>query len=421
MIIHNEILLLAVSLSLGLLIGVERGWQVREAEEGSRVAGVRTYGLLSLLGGLSALIGKQLGWPTLGLMFVGVAVVLATVYAVNLARTKDAGITSLVAALLSYNLGALVLLGYAIEAAAAAVIATIILGFKPVLHNWLRGLEPEELRAALKLLLISVVLLPVLPDQGYGPWQALNPYQIWWMVVLIAAISFTGYFAMKITGAGKGAILTGLFAGFASSTVLTLHFSRLARVRPEIMAALVPGILIACATMFPRTLLVVVVIKAELAPMLLVPGAVMCAIILVPALLRWRQGLMTQHDAVRMQNPLDLGATLRFGLLLAAIILLAEGLKSTLGKLGIYLLAVTSGVADVDAITLSLSRMSLDDLPLVDARNGILLALVVNTAAKGVLALGVGGRALGTRVTMPLLAAAAAGLLFVGGSDPTSG
>jgi uncharacterized membrane protein (DUF4010 family) len=414
---HNEILLLAVSLSLGLLIGIERGWQEREAEEGSRVAGVRTYGLISLLGGLAALIGKQLGWAALGLMFLAVAVVLVTVYVVNLRRSEDSGITSLVAGLLSFNLGALVILGYAMEAAAAAVITTIILGFKPVLHGWLRRLEPHELRAALKLLLISVVLLPVLPNQGYGPWQALNPYELWWMVVLIAGISFTGYFSMKIAGTGKGAILTGLFAGLASSTALTLHFSRLARARPEIRPALVPGILIACATLFPRMLLITAVINRQLFYDLLIPGLLMFMIMLVPTLLWWREGSTIQHESARIKNPLDLAATLRFGMLLAVIMLLAEGLRLAWGEAGIYLLAATSGVADVDAVNLSLARMSLDGLSVDIARDGILIAVSVNTAVKGLLASSIGGRKLILPVTIPLLVAATAGLVYVLGES----
>ncbi len=413
---HNEILLLAVSLSLGLLIGIERGWQERDAAEGSRVAGVRTYGLISLLGGLAALIGTQLGWPALGLMFLAVAVVFVAVYVANLERSPDSGITSLVAGLLSFNLGALVILGYAVEAAATAVITTIVLGFKPVLHGWLRRLEPHELRAALKLLLISVVLLPVLPDQGYGPWGALNPYELWWMVVLVAGISFAGYFSMKAAGPGKGAMLTGLFAGLASSTVLTLHFSRLAQARPEIRPALVPGILIACATLFPRMLVVTAVINIELCYDLLIPSLLMFAIVLIPTLLWWREGLMVQHESARIKNPLDLGSTLRFGLLLAVIMLLAEGLKSTWGNAGIYLLAITSGIADVDAVNLSLARMSLDGLSVRIARDGVLIAVSVNTAVKGLLASSIGGRKLTLPVTLPLVVAAAAGVVYMLGA-----
>jgi len=186
---QQTFLRLSVALAIGLLIGVERGWKEREAREGERVAGVRTYGLIGLLGGGMALVAERLGPLPLALAFVALAGVLTAAYAINVERDDDAGITSLVAGLLTFVFGALAALGQVAVAAASAVVTTLLLGFKPVLHRWVSALEGKELRAGLKLLLISVVLLPILPDRGYGPWHALNPYQIWWMVVLIAAIS----------------------------------------------------------------------------------------------------------------------------------------------------------------------------------------------------------------------------------------
>jgi MgtC family protein/uncharacterized protein DUF4010 len=230
---QQTFLRLSVALAIGLVIGVERGWKEREAREGERVAGVRTYGLIGLLGGGMALVAERLGPLPRALAFVALAGVLTAAYAINVERDDDAGITSLVAGLLTFVFGALAALGQVAVAAASAVVTTLLLGFKPVLHRWVSALEGKELRAGLKLLLISVVLLPILPDQGYGPWQALNPYQIWCMVVLIAGISFAGYFTIKIAGPRKGTVIAGLCAGVASSTALTLHFSRMARREPD--------------------------------------------------------------------------------------------------------------------------------------------------------------------------------------------
>jgi len=412
---YNSILLLGVALAVGLLIGIERGWQQREAEEGTRISGLRTYGLIGLLGGVIGLLSGQLGELLLGIVFLGMAGVMTAAYLINVRRTHDIGITSLIAGLLTFALGALAGLGYVAEAGAAAVVTTLLLGFKPVLHGWLRRLQREELRAGLKLLLISIVLLPALPDRGYGPWQALNPYEIWWMVVLIAAISFIGYFAMQIAGPSKGAILTGLFAGLASSTALTLHFARLARRTPDLAPALAPGILIACGTMYPRMLLVGSFISPQLFRLLLPAAALMTLIIYGAAL--W-QGRDRREAAVEepapIGNPLELMAALRFGVLLAAIMLLAEALKATLGEVGVLLLAAASGVADVDAITLSLARMSTHDasmLQLVAA--GIIIASAVNSSVKAALAFSVGGVPLGRRVVLPLVLAATTGLLAV--------
>ncbi|MDA3868366.1 MAG: DUF4010 domain-containing protein, partial [Gammaproteobacteria bacterium] len=256
---------LSVSLAIGLLIGTERGWKAREAKEGERIAGVRTYGLIGLLGGGTSLLAAEFGVLALGLAFVGLAGALTTAYVVNRGNgERDIGITSLIAGLLTFTLGAVAAMGEVAIAAAFAVVTTLLLSYKPVLHRWVRVLEAEELRATIKLLLISVVLLPILPNQGYGPWQVLNPYTLWWMVVLIAAISFVGYFAIKIAGARRGIIFTGLFGGLASSTALTLHFSRLSHRNKALESIRAMGILLACGTMFPRMLLVASVIHPEL-------------------------------------------------------------------------------------------------------------------------------------------------------------
>lgn len=171
---------LSVALAIGLLIGIERGWKEREAKEGERIAGVRTYGLVGLLGGASGLLAERLGALALGLIFIGLAGVLTTAYVVNLRRgDEDLGITSLITGLLVFMFGALAALGEVDIAAASAVVTTLLLSYKPLLHGWVSALKGKELHAGIKLLLISVVFLPILPNQGYGPWQALNPYVIW--------------------------------------------------------------------------------------------------------------------------------------------------------------------------------------------------------------------------------------------------
>lgn len=403
--------LLGVALAIGLLIGVERGWKARKAEEGERVAGVRTYGLLGLLGGCVALVAEHVGALAIGLVFLAVAGVLATAYVIDVRREQDVGITSLVAGLLAFVLGALAVIGEMVAAAAFAVITTLLLGFKPQLHRWVSSLTGSELQAGLKLLLISVVLLPVLPDRRYGPWQALNPYEIWWMVVLIASISFAGYFAIRFAGSRRGAVYTGLFAGLASSTALTLHFSRIARRKPAMAAVLGVGILLACGTMFPRMVLVASLINRDLLQPLLLPAAIM--VISVYGM-SWVYFRLSDHaeaeEETPLQNPLELKAALTFGALLGAIMVLTEALKAWLGEAGVLLLATVSSVADVDAITLSLSRMSQDDLGTRTVATGIVLAASVNSVVKGAMASILGGRVLALRVGVPLWVTAGLGL-----------
>ena len=406
---------LSVALAIGLLIGVERGWEERKAEEGKRIAGIRTYGLIGLLGGGVALLAQHIGAAVLGLAFAGLAGALATAYVIALRQADEKfGFTSLVAALLTFVLGALAALGDVALAAASAVVTTLLLSYKPALHRWVRSLEADELRAGIRLLLISVVLLPILPDQGYGPWKALNPHAIWWMVVLIAALSFVGYFAIKIGGTRRGVVFTGLFGGLASSTAVTLNLSRLAHRNPAIAPVLAVGILLACGTMLPRMLVVASVVNPSLSRMMLVPAAVMALVTYLPALVYWRlQRHQIIDTASPFNNPLELKQALGFGAFLALVILLGKALQVRFGEIGVLALAAASGMADVDAITLSLARLSQEDLALHVAVTGVIIAAAVNSLVKGGMALVIGGRDIGLRVALPLLASALAGLAAV--------
>jgi uncharacterized membrane protein (DUF4010 family) len=406
---------LGVALAIGLLIGIERGWKEREVKEGMRAAGVRTYGLIGLLGGVLALLAGHVGALILGLAFVAVTGTLTIVYFFKQRNgDSDVGITSLVAALLTFALGALATMGEVAIASGAAVVTTLLLSYKPLLHRWVSALEEEELRAGIKLLLISVVLLPILPNQSYGPWHAINPYAIWWMVVLTAAISFVGYFAIKIAGARRGTIFTALFSGLASSTVLTLHFSRMANRNRAMTPILATGILLACGTMFPRILLVASIFNTNLFRPLIVPVVLMALLTYIPAIWYWRS---QSHENVNpeslLKNPLELKTALTFGAFLALIMLLGKTLQAWFGDMGVMALSTVSGVTDVDAITLSLARMSNDDLALRVATMGIVLAASANCITKGCMAAVIGGREIGLRVGLPLLATSIGGLIAV--------
>jgi len=406
---------LASALVIGLLIGTERGWKKRGSTSGMRVAGVRTYGLIGLTGGVIGLLGGPGDRLFLGLSFVALAAVLASAYVANLIRDEgDAGITSLVAGLLTFVLGALAARGDVAAAAAAAVVTTLLLGYKPVLHEWLHKLEGDELRAGIKLLLISVVMLPVLPNRGFGPWQVLNPYAIWWMVVLIAGISFAGYFALKVAGAQRGTVYTGIFGGFASSTALTLHFSRIARNDTTLAPVLGTGILLACLTMVPRILVLVAVLNPGLLPRMIVPALAMALTLLLPAL--WQLRVRTQRAGAGdspLRHPLELGTALGFGALLAVIMVLVKALQLQFGDAGVLALAAISGITDVDAITLSVARMGNTDLAPHSAVLAIVIAAAANNLAKAVLTVSIAGRGLVTRVGLPLAGSALAALVAV--------
>jgi uncharacterized membrane protein (DUF4010 family) len=400
---------LGVSLAIGLLIGIERGWQERAAPDGSRVAGIRTFGLLGLLGGLWALLGRELGPLLTGVAFAAVAALLIVAHIADTRARGSVGITTVVAALVTFALGALAVLGYGVIAAGGAVVTTTLLSLKPLLHGWLRKLERVELQAALKLLVMTVVLLPVLPNHGYGPWEALNPFEIWWMVVLIALISFSGYVAVRLLGVKRGILATGVFGGLVSSTVTTINLARRAA-SPVPVSVLAAGIVIACTTMFPRMLVEISVVNLDLLPTLVLPLLIMAGVGTAIALWFGFRSRGEQLDGtVPLRNPLELRPALQFGLLLAFIMLAAEAARHFLGEHGLYLLALLSGTVDVDAITLSLARLSRDAGP-DGAAAAIVLAALSNTVVKATLVAFLGGRQLAMRVAPALLVIALSGL-----------
>lgn len=405
---------LTVALAIGLLIGIERGWKKRESMEGSRVAGVRTFGLIGLLGGTTALLSQTFDALVLGAVFIGLAVILASAYIASLKKNQDVGITTLVAALLTFILGALAVMDQVILASTSAVVMTLLLGYKPILHRWVSALEQKELRAGIKLLLLSVVLLPILPNQGYGPWQALNPYVIGWMIVLIALISFVGYFAIKIGGAKRGVVFTGLFGGLSASTAVTLRFSQLARKDIHMNAMLSVGVLLACGTMLPRMLLVAGMFNLNLVALLWFPAMAMALLIYLPAMFYWRTQAEKNIDTSSvLTNPLDLKVALAFGGLLVLVMLLSAFLKQSYGDTGILVLAAASGIFDVDAITLSLARMSQNSLALNITVTGLIIAAASNNLIKAIMASFIGGKEMALKAGLPLIISSLGGGLSV--------
>ncbi|MCL7930580.1 MgtC/SapB family protein [Halomonas llamarensis] len=415
--VNQSALHLALALLLGTLIGIERGWVAREKSAGSRVAGVRTHALVGLLGGVSGLLAETLTPWAFPLMFLAIALIALVGWREQMVRSGDVSITGLIGLLLAFSFGAMAVAVSPALATACAVVTAVILDNKREIHGLLDKLQSHELDAALKLLLISAVMLPLLPNEGMGPGGVLNPYALWWMVVMIATISFVGYFAIRVGGAEKGILFTGLFAGLSSSTALTLHYARQSRLDTALSPLLASGILIACGTMFPRILIYAAIVHPALIPPLILPVTLMALSLYLPALIIWhRQRQRSPIDSPKLnQNPLELRTALMFGALLTVIMLLGKWLREWLGDTGVYLLATVSGIADVDAITLSLTRMSQDSLSIASAVLGIIIAASVNNLVKGGMAASFGTRALGLRIALPMLASVTLGALSAWG------
>lgn len=406
----HDLLPLAASTAIGLLIGTERGWHQRKAADGTRVAGVRTFTLIGLLGGLAGEFVADLG-P--GVVIVGFLALGALVAVSYLMRVRSGGLQSAttdVAALVTYALALGPPLGHGAACGAAAVLVAVLLGWKQRIHGAVAALEERELHAALKLLALAFVLLPLLPNEGLGPWQAINLHDLLWKVLLMAGLSFVGYLAMRRLGVRLGLALSALLGGLASSTAVTLDFARRARSQPAHLDLLAAGIVGAGGTMFFRVLVLLAVVRPTLLASAALPLGAMTLLCWLEALRGWRahppQGAGAQ---VELRNPLQMAMALKFAALLAGVELAVAAMRDWLGDRGVYGIAAVAGLGDVDAIAITLGRLQSQGLAADVAVHGVVLAAITDTLLKVAFALGVGGRALGARVAWRFLLVLAVG------------
>jgi uncharacterized membrane protein (DUF4010 family) len=403
---------LAIALALGLMIGTERGWQSRESPEGLRSAGIRSFGFVGLLGGVAALLTGKWGAIVLATIFLGLAAMVIVSYWLTAERGQDFGITTELVLLLTFGLGALAGSGFEAEALAASVMTAVLLRFKQELHQSLERLERKELNATLQLLIIAAVALPLLPDRNFGPGDTLNPRAIGWLVLLIAGISYIGYFAIKVLGSRVGVFATALLGGLVSSTAVTVSFSRMARQGQGNPAVLGAGIALASGTMALRILTEVTLVNASLLPLLIAPVALLAIIPLGAAVaIATRTATTTASATVELRNPVELGSALVYGAVLAVLFVLIHAIERWFGNAGVYVLAAISGITDVDAVSLSLAQSTRGNLPLSVGAIGILIAAIVNTLVKALLATVIGGWALARWCATILLTALSLALI----------
>ena len=410
-----ELVRLAVALAIGLLTGLERGWERRELHTAQRTAGLRTFGAIGLLGGITAELGGALSASLIGAIAVALGLVLAAGYWRESEIDRDVSLTTSVTALVTYGLGALAGRGELLAASSSAVVLALLLGFRPELHDFIRQIDRDELLATFRLLLISLVLLPVLPNRDLGPWALFNPYHIWLMVVMVAGISYAGYIAMRFFGTGRGILVTGLCGGLASSTMVALSLARRAAEGLGVPNLLAAGATIASAIMWPRILLIVGAVDPAFAWRLAWPiGLATVAAVTSALILAWmstveERALRSGGEKLQTGNPLDLATAIRFGLILTAILAASRAASAWAGSYGLIAVAGLAGLIDVDAISLSVANLSIHHLvtPTV-AAGAIVLAAVVNTMLKAAVALWIGGTPMGLRFLAASLAMAVA-------------
>ena len=393
----------ALALAIGALIGVERERKKRAGELG--IGGLRTFVLIAEAGAIAAWLARLLdsAWIVVGTGVLVTAVVIAGYLMETRARPDNIGLTTEIAGLVTYLLGGLAVFGQAELAVALAIATAAVLAFKEPLHGLVERIGREDLEAALKLLLATFVVLPVLPDRPVDPWGVLNPYAMWWLVILISAMSLAGYAATRFFGAEHGLVLTGLAGGLVSSTAVTLGFARQSRERehaaPDSMAA---GLLLAWAVMFVRVGVTVAVVHRPLLAPLAVPLGAMGAATLGASLYSYFHGGRRREKApdVPLRNPFRLTASIRFALFFAAMMLLVELVRRELPAGGIYAVAVLAGLTDVDAITLSMAEQARAGNATELAAGAIVTAALANTVAKCGLVAALGSRALRARVAL---------------------
>ncbi|MBI5542593.1 MAG: MgtC/SapB family protein [Deltaproteobacteria bacterium] len=411
---------LGIALAAGLLIGMERQ-QAAPEEDGSFLGGARTHPLFSLMGACSMLLARQVGVAAVIVGLAASASFLVVAYVDDVRRDRDRGLTSEIAFLISFALGALALSQGVIEplehrvsvVAALAVTTTLLLSIKPSLHSLVRKASKEDVFATLKFLVVAVIVLPLLPNRTVGPLDVINPYKMGLMVVLISGISFVGFFAIRILGTRRGLGLTGVVGGLVSSTAVTLTFSGRAKEEPALHGSFALAVVLASTIMSVRVLITVAVVNAALLPRLAIPmGAMALGGLLSSAWLfqRSRKVESAGSSEVQFSNPFELSSAVKFAALFAVILLAAKAATTYFSTGAIYLTGVLAGTTDVDAITLSMARLAQGGLAPEVAVTTILLGVGSNSVVKGAMATIVGGWLFGRTI------AAAFGLsLFLGG------
>ncbi len=395
---------LGAATAIGLIIGFEREQSAPtdENEKRSFLGGARTYPLVALIGALAMLLAPQAGAAILWLSFAAIFGFLIVAYADVVRRDRDRGLTSEVAFIVTFLLGALATADGVLEPSgrrlavvfATAVIATLILSIKPRLHAFASRVRKDDVYATLKFLIVAVVVLPLLPDADYGPFGALNPYKIGWMVLLIAGIDFVGYVAVRALGAGRGLGVVGLVGGLASSTAVTLAMSGRAKQSEELAPSCALAVITASTLMFPRVLFEVALVHRPLLDALWIPLLAMMAGGLASVTWFYRHSRVkhAKTDALELENPFELTAALKWGLIFVVVLLLAKLASTYLGRSGTYLTGLLAGTTDVDAITLSMAKLAKDGAvePAV-AVTTIIIGAASNTIVKAGMATVIAG------------------------------
>ena len=412
---YDTIMLLATSLGLGLLVGLQREYS------GHPIAGIRTFSLITLFGTILGLVAQSLeaSW----VIAAGVIAMAAIMVTGNVLKYRsgniDVGQTTEVAGLLMFGLGAYLVEGSLTVGVIVGGITAVLLHLKGTLDDFVQGLEKKDVRAIMQFAAISLVILPILPDQEYGPYEVLNPREIWLMVVLIVGLGLGGYFLYKWLGKNAGTITNGILGGLISSTATTVTYSNRSKEVPSI-SRIAAFIVIAASTVaLVRIIVEVAVVSPEnlgrIAPPLLTVLALMIVISVVMYFLsRRKDGEEEIEEMPEPDNPAQLKTALIFGALYALILIGVAAAKDYFGQGGLLIVSIISGFTDVDAITLSLANtLNRGGIEVDNAWKYMLIASFSNLAFKGGMAAVIGSRKMAKYVIPAFAITIAFGLLVI--------
>jgi len=395
-----------IALGLGLLVGLQK------ERSASPMAGLRTFALVAVLGAVSALVASGSGpWVIVaGVLAVTALMIIGNVVQMS-AGEHEAGQTTEVAMVLTFLVGALVVLGPREVAVVVGALTAMLLHLREELRNWVARLSDRDVRAFMQFIVIWLVVLPVLPDQTYGPYGVLNPRQVWLMVVLIVGLNVAGYAAFRLMGARAGTLLAGILGGVISSTATTMGYARQSKAQEATSRTAAVVVWIASGVVFIRILLEISAVAPGFVPVAAGPIGVLIAVFAIAALAVWRSATTQGDSPLEPANPSELKPALLFGALYAVILFAVAAAEDLLGSPGLFITAAVSGLTDIDAITLSTSRLVRTDV--ISPTTGwrlIVVAAMSNIAFKYSLAASLGSREMSKRLGVLFAIAIAVGL-----------
>ncbi|MBD3360456.1 DUF4010 domain-containing protein [Candidatus Peregrinibacteria bacterium] len=409
---------LGIALILSSLIGLEREQKYQKFGF-EAFGGIRTLPLVGLVGALSFILFQYSVWIFVVLTLSMMALLTVSYYMVN-KKSDTVGGTTEVATMLVYIVGILCGMQKFLLATSIALTVLLILHFKDPLHKWAKRLKNKELISTIQFVVIAFVVLPLLPNQGYGPYGFFNPYIIWLMVVFISGISFVSYIAIKLFGAKRGIGLTGFLAGLISSTALSLSFSGQSKKNKSIENPYVLAIVVASSAMFFRILIEILVLNRELLGPVSIPMITMGVVGIFSALFFWfrkeKVPSKIEDKLLKVKSPFSLWPALKFGLFFAVVLFLVNAGKEFMGEKGIYLTSLLSGLADVDAITVSMANLAKEKVSTNVAVNSITIAAMTNTLVKGGIFLLFGNKKVAWKILLVfvlMLIAGGVSLIFI--------